>query len=747
MNDNTTTRNAATLHAEIMLAAIAAPCETEKNTGARLVAFKTAGGKITLKNTRQRLQQFAADMLKGNTWALFGGGAKPAGEAKAKRARAAWSAHSVKLVAELLEDGNRADAMSLAEEKAGAMFYMHGGNDPFMTWAPEPVEGLPAGFVSGRAEGGAWRVWHQASGLRLSDNKRKVQRSRRAAEVDAVRAWEFVAEEHRENRLHGLQPCDTDAARSEWLKLHGIASVEAPQACKDAAEVVAEAVALAVIEQAQESAAVDGLGQCEEVQHQAEPLAVCEMSGGGASVGGMGRAHIASHEQPSETLGQRLASKTPGAWSARLWIAESGAAMLEFSGGDGGAAIVREYDGRPERMRDLQRMAQAADFAAMGSRQQTAKPSPEFDPDTCTGEEVRALHPTECAAWLDRLTEHNFHGEALAIQCMRAGRDDLAQQARENIRKHNEAGHLTPELAEKRRAIADALTASAEDAPEFQRVRPVKIDIRQIVASGVGFADLVGLGVNYSGDMANESGVGAIIEAAPCKYYGLRLTVGLEDGRQWQCDPASFSDSPGSRFAFNWKHHGAPYLSQIAAAHAAKKAMDSARKETQAKTMADERARLEAEYPQLHKADGRHGGGVHAAKNIRILLKQKFKGIKFSVRSDYSSCRVNWTDGPTDAQVNEVIGRFDIGASDTMTDYFYTVSTAWSDTFGGVQYLFTSREESSDLVAKALAEHFQDEDKRPSVEDWKQARGVFAWCGGDEWTRRKFAERLHGMTL
>nr|DAL36700.1 MAG TPA_asm: Large polyvalent protein associated domain 29 [Bacteriophage sp.] len=747
MNDNTTTRNAATLHAEIMLAASAAPCETEKNTGTRLVAFKTASGKITLKNTRQRLQQFAADMLKGNTWALFCGGAKPASETKAKRARAAWSAHSVKLVAELLEDGNRADAVSLAEEKAGAMFYMHGGNDPFMTWAPEPVEGLPTGFVSGRAEGGAWRVWHQASGLRLSDNKRKVQRSRRAAEVDAVRAWEFVAEEHRAGRLHGLQPCDTDAARAEWLKLHGIASVEAAQACKDVAEVVAEAVAMAAIEQAQESAAVAELSQCEEVQRLAEPLAVCEMAGGGASGGGMGQAHAASHARPSETLGQRLASKTPGAWSARLWIAESGAAMLEFSSGEDGAPVVHEYDGRPERMRDLQRMAQAADFAAMGSRQQTAKPSPDFDPDTCTGEEVRALHPTECTAWLDRLTEHNFHGEALAIRCMRAGRDDLAQRVREINRKHNEAGHLTPELAEQRRAIGDALKASRGEAPDFQRARPVKIDIRQIVASGVGFADLVGLGVNYSGDMANESGAGAIIEAAPCKYYGLRLTVGLEDGRQWQCDPSSFSDSPGSRFAFNWKHHGAPYLAQLTGAHAAKKAADSAREETQAKTRADERARLEAEYPQLHKADGRHGGGVHAAKNIRILLRQKFKGVKFSVRSDYSSCRVNWTDGPTEAQVNEVIGRFDIGASDTMTDYFYTVSTAWSDAFGGVQYLFTSREESIELVAKALAEHFPSEDERPSVEDWKQARGVFAWCGGNEWTRRKFAERLHGMTL
>lgn len=747
MSNNTTTRNAATLHAEIKRAAISAPCETEKNTGDHLVTFKTATGKITLKNTRQRLQQFAADMLKGNAWALFGGGNKPAPEAKAKRARPAWPAHSVKLVAELLEDGAHADALSLAEEKVGAMFYMHGGNDPFMTWAPESVVGLPAGFVSGRAEGGAWRVWHQASGLRLSGDKRKTQRSRRAAEADALGAWESTTEERRAAALQGLQSCDTDAARVQWAKLHGIECHEETQARDDVAEVVAEAVAVATIERAQESAAAAELGECENVQHQAEPLAVCEMAGGGASGGGMGQAHAASRARPSETLGQRLASKTPGAWSARLWIAESGAAMLEFSSGEDGAPVVREYDGRPERMRDLQRMAQAADFAAMGSRQQTAKPSPDFDPDTCTGEEVRALRPTECAAWLDRLTEHNFHGEALAIRCMRAGRDDLAQQVREIIRKHNEAGHLTPELAEQRRAIAEALRASRDEAPEFQRVRPVKIDIRQIVASGIGFADLVGLGVDYSGDMANESGTGAIIEAAPCKYYGLRLMVGLEDGRQWQCDPSSFSDSPGSRFAFNWKHHGAPYLAQLTGAHAAKKAADSAREETKAKAREEERARIEAEYPQLHKVDGRHGGGVHAAKNIRILLKQCFKGIKFSVRSDYSSCRVSWTNGPTEAQVNEVIGRFDIGASDTMTDYFYTVSTAWSDAFGGVQYLFTSREESTELVAKALAEHFPSEDERPSVEDWKQARGVFAWCGGNEWTRRKFAERLHGMTL
>lgn len=111
---------------------------------------------------------------------------------------------------------------------------------------------------------------------------------------------------------------------------------------------------------------------------------------------------------------------------------------------------------------------------------------------------------------------------------------------------------------------------------------------------------------------------------------------------------------------------------------------------------------LAAQYPQLKRAETTYSGGKLAAQNIRILLKEAFKGQKFSVTSDYSEVRVNWTDGPTDAEVTEIIGRFDIGASDTQSDYFYTVETAFSELFGGVEYLWTKRETSDELVRQAI---------------------------------------------
>lgn len=131
---------------------------------------------------------------------------------------------------------------------------------------------------------------------------------------------------------------------------------------------------------------------------------------------------------------------------------------------------------------------------------------------------------------------------------------------------------------------------------------------------------------------------------------------------------------------------------------------------------------VEDDYSYLIPTDGTHRGGVHAAKNIRLVLKRKFPGVKFSVKSDYSSCNIKWQDGPTDAAVSEAVAPFDIGYSDSMTDYFTTVATKFSETYGGVQYLFTKRELGAETIKASIKAIYGD--NGPTYEEWQAGR---AW--------------------
>ena len=85
-----------------------------------------------------------------------------------------------------------------------------------------------------------------------------------------------------------------------------------------------------------------------------------------------------------------------------------------------------------------------------------------------------------------------------------------------------------------------------------------------------------------------------------------------------------------------------------------------------------------------------------AAANLRILLKAEFKGVKFSVKtSSYSggnSINVSWIDGPTADQVNEIVGLFEKGNFDGMTDSYTDDYNPFNALFGGTYYTHTHRE-------------------------------------------------------
>ena len=86
---------------------------------------------------------------------------------------------------------------------------------------------------------------------------------------------------------------------------------------------------------------------------------------------------------------------------------------------------------------------------------------------------------------------------------------------------------------------------------------------------------------------------------------------------------------------------------------------------------------------------------VLVAKHIRQELSTEFPGQKFSVRkTDYSTIWVEWKDGPTKEEVEQIAGKHErICVRDRWNDDLWDHNdTAFTSVFGGVDYLFYDRE-------------------------------------------------------
>jgi hypothetical protein len=385
---------------------------------------------------------------------------------------------------------------------------------------------------------------------------------------------------------------------------------------------------------------------------------------------------------------QRITSKS-GAWNAWLFMTTAGLFGLAFSR-HGQTAQLTAHATTRARLDALQAMASAAD-APTDTPTPPAPPAPDFEP---------------------------------------AG--DLGQASTP------EQTPTVPQSETPRDLEADQAEAVAVD---FERVEPIRVDLAALIIKGVRPDDLVGMGVYCKGDRANPSGSGAITGFSHSDFYGLVVDVALEGGQVWRA--VRTSEFKDGWFSLNAKMHGAPYLAELAMGAALAKSKDTSAKELAKQAHAQALIDLAAQFPQLKRAENTHAGGKLAAANMRVLLKAAFKGVKFSVTSTYSSARIVWTDGPTDAQVQAVIGRFDIGASDTQSDYFYTVDTAFSQLFGGVQYMTTRREETDALIQEAIDKAFENSMEKPALADWKNGKNEMSW--GD-WKRRKVNEALNTIS-
>lgn len=92
---------------------------------------------------------------------------------------------------------------------------------------------------------------------------------------------------------------------------------------------------------------------------------------------------------------------------------------------------------------------------------------------------------------------------------------------------------------------------------------------------------------------------------------------------------------------------------------------------------------------------------TEASKRIRVELKAKWPMVKFSVRTEYysmgNSINISWDLGPTTRQVDAVVGKYQVGTFDGMTDCYNYEPTLVLDRdnevaeLGGAKYVHTNR--------------------------------------------------------
>ena len=118
---------------------------------------------------------------------------------------------------------------------------------------------------------------------------------------------------------------------------------------------------------------------------------------------------------------------------------------------------------------------------------------------------------------------------------------------------------------------------------------------------------------------------------------------------------------------------------------------------------------------------------VLVAKHIRQDLANAFPGQKFSVRkTDYSTIWVEWKDGPTRDEVEQIAGKHQRNCArdrwnDDLWDY---TDTAFTSVFGGVDYLFFNRETAPENREISLYTKPEPKQNKTNKTETVEAKGI-----------------------
>lgn len=128
---------------------------------------------------------------------------------------------------------------------------------------------------------------------------------------------------------------------------------------------------------------------------------------------------------------------------------------------------------------------------------------------------------------------------------------------------------------------------------------------------------------------------------------------------------------------------------------------------------------------------------AECAKLIRKELKENFPRTRFSVRSRSASCvtavDIDWHDGPTTAQVEEVVGKYEYGHFDGMRDIYEMSNTR--DDIPQVKFVQVHRK-MTDAMYNQIAESVEKE-YNIDRDDEAQCEALFLF-GFEDQVHREF---------
>lgn len=246
----------------------------------------------------------------------------------------------------------------------------------------------------------------------------------------------------------------------------------------------------------------------------------------------------------------------------------------------------------------------------------------------------------------------------------------------------------------------------------------------------------VGTMIEYSGDMANRSTTYIVVGKRESNYRACYRVIDSESYRETFLD--TFLLKGGNRFVVTDEIADPDTILNAVSMANIKKAHEEESKELEKQRKLNLELQYKKDNPSLEVGQGL---GV-AARNIRRELKDKFPGVKFSVRSKgYSGgndIRVGWIDGPTLKAVQSITNKYEEGQFDGMTDsYNYDNRNSWVDVFGGTKYLFTERSYSDTHIQRALDNIGTIDDKTYTVDDYKMGRINYSNQSHGHWVREE----------
>lgn len=110
---------------------------------------------------------------------------------------------------------------------------------------------------------------------------------------------------------------------------------------------------------------------------------------------------------------------------------------------------------------------------------------------------------------------------------------------------------------------------------------------------------------------------------------------------------------------------------------------------------------------------------MKVSATIKAELKKLWPNTKFSVRTSGSAVYVDWTNGPSQKKVDEIISKYEYGTFDGMTDC-YNYDNVRKD-IPQTKYVFTNREISEDILNEKFNYY------KNYYSNWKDLKGLDEW--------------------